>query len=151
MNVREAGPADIPSLEVVRQQAVEAGLSGEYDRTEFADLVATPDDRLRDWVRDTDWRVLLCAGDLTPVAFGALETTTGRVGALYTAPAHEGRGCATALLERFEERGRAASLDRLHAAVPRNAVGFFEARGFERRGTVTGTIERVRVAKPLEQ
>lgn len=151
MNVREATAADVPALDVIRRQAIEAGFTGEYDRAAFADLVASPDDRLPEWVADPAWVVLVAESEVTSVGYGALDSETGELGALYTAPDHEGRGCASTLLERFERRAREAGRDRLHAAVPRNAVGFFEQRGFDRGETIErdGDVERVCVVKSL--
>lgn len=149
MNVREATISDVPALEVVRRQAIEAGFSDEYDRAAFADLVASADDRLPVWVDDPEWLVLVSESEVTPVGFGALDTATGEIGALYTTPEHEGKGSASTILKRFEQRARTAALDLLHATVPRNAVGFFERQGFDRLGTVDGAIQRVRVSKPL--
>lgn len=149
MNVREADPADAPALDVIRQQAIEAGFTGTYDRDDFAELVASSDRDLPDRLGDPTWLVLVGESDVTPVCFAALETATGRIGALYTAPEHWGRGCASELLERFETRAREEGLDALRADATHNAVGFFEGRGFERQGTVSGTVERVRVVKDL--
>ncbi|MBX0321943.1 GNAT family N-acetyltransferase [Halomicroarcula sp. F13] len=153
MNVREATAADVPVLDVIRRQAIEAAFTDEYDRAAFADLVASPDDRLPEWVADPAWVVLVAESDVTAVGYGAVNTATGEVGALYTAPEHQGRGCGSTLLAQFERRAREGGRDRLHAAVPRTAVGFFEGRGFERGETVErdGDVRRVRVEKSLAQ
>ncbi|GGN84788.1 MULTISPECIES: GNAT family N-acetyltransferase [Haloarcula] len=151
MNVREATAADVPALDVIRRQAIEAAFTGEYDRAVFADLVASPDDRLPEWVADPAWVVLVVESEVTAVGYGAVNTETGELGALYTAPDHEGSGCGSTLLEQLERRACEAGRDRLRAATPRTAVGFFERHGFERGETVErdGDVRRVRVAKPL--
>lgn len=133
--IREATIEDVPSLEVIRKQAIEAGFTDHYPRSEFADLIATPDDRLRAWIESPDALVLMAETDVTPVGFGAYEVPTARVLALYTAPEYQGEGCASALLERFERRARDDGKDRLRATVPPNAAGFFDRRGFDRRRT----------------
>lgn len=147
--IREATRADVPSLEVVRQQAIEAGFTGWYDRSEFADLVATPDGRLPDWIDGSETLVLVAETDVTTVGYGAYARSSATVLALYTAPAYQGEGCATELLDRFERRARRDGRERLRATVPLNAVGFFRDRGFERRERTDGDgIARV-VVKPL--
>lgn len=133
--VREAVPADVPSLDVIRQQAMEAGFTEHYSRSDFAGLIATPDDRLHDWIASTDTLVLVAETDITPIGFGVYETPSARIPALYTVPEYQREGCASALLERFERHARNAGKDRLRATVPLNSVGFFEHRGFERQRT----------------
>lgn len=131
--IREATPADVPGLEVVRQQAVEAGFTEQYDRDDFVDLVATPDDRIPDWIDAPGTLVLVAETDVTTVGYGAYAPSSGRILALYTAPAYQGEGCATELLDRFERRARRDGRGQLRATVPLNAAGFFRNRGFERR------------------
>lgn len=133
--IREATPADAPALDVIRQQAMEAGFTDHYPRSAFADLVAAPDERLRDRIGAPDTLVLVVEADVTLASFGAYEVPSARIVALYTAPEYQDEGRASALLGRFERRAREDGKDRLHATVPLNAVGFFERRGFERRGT----------------
>lgn len=133
--IRPATTADVPSLQVVRQQAIEAGFSAHYPRSAFADLVATPDDRLAGWIASAVVVVLVAETDVTTVAFGAYDAERAEVLALFTAPEYEGRGCASAILDRFERRARDDGRPRLRATVPKNALGFFERRGFERHRT----------------
>lgn len=131
--IRPATPADVPSLQVVRQQAIEAGFSAHYPRSAFADRVAAPDDRLPAWIESATATVLVAETDVTAVGFGAYDAECARVLALYSAPEYAGRGCASAILDRFERRARDDGRTRLRATVPKNALGFFERRGFERR------------------
>lgn len=150
--IREATASDVPSLEIVRQQAIEAGFTGRYDRSEFVDLVATPDDRLPDWIDASETLVLVAETDVTTVGYGAYAPSSGRILALYTAPAYQGEGCATELLDRFEARARTDGRERLRATVPLNAVEFFRNRGFERRErTERDGIAQVAVVKPLSR
>lgn len=156
MEVRAATQADIPGLEVVRQQAIEAGFTGEYDRSTFAPLVASPDDRLEGWITADPYRVLVVDTEVTVVSFGVLDCDAGEILGLYTVPNHAEQGCATALVDAFETTAREDGHTELRADATRNAVGFFEARGFERRDTVERPmggeeviLECVRVVKPL--
>lgn len=134
-SIREAEPADAPSLDVIRRQAIEAGYSERYRRSAVADHVAAADERLSDWLGTDDAHVLVAETDVTTISFGAYLRPSGCVVALYTAPEYQGTGCATALLDRFERLARRDGRDRLRATVPLNAVAFFEHRGFERQRT----------------
>lgn len=148
--IREATPGDVPSLDVIRGQAMEAAFTDHYPRSEFADLVATPDDRLHDWIASADTLVLVVETDVTLTSFGAYEAPAARVLALYTAPEYQEEGRASALLRRFERRARDDGKDRLRATVPLPAVDFFARRGFERRrSTERNGISAVALAKPL--
>lgn len=148
--IREAIPEDAPSLDVIRKQAMEAGFTDHYRRSDFADLIATPDDRLHDWIASPDTLVLVAETDITPICFGVYEVRSARILALYTAPEYHGEGCASALLDRFEHQARNDGKSRLQATVPLNAIDFFEHRGFERQRT-TGRkgISMVVLTKPI--
>lgn len=148
--IREATLEDVPSLDVIRKQAIEAGFAEQYRRSDIADLVATPDNRLHGWIEATDTLVLVSETDITPIGYGAYEIPAARILAIYTAPEYQGEGCASGVLERFERRARDEGKDQLQATVPLNAVGFFLHRGFERRRTTESDgLEKVIVTKPI--
>lgn len=148
--IRKATPEDIPSLSVIRKQATEAGFTNNYPRSDFADLVATADDRLRDWIATAHKLVIVAETDLTPVAYAAYDLHSARILALYTAPEYQGKGCASALLERIEDKAKRDGKDRLQATVPKNAVRFFRHRGFQcQRTSERHGISMVVCVKPL--
>lgn len=148
--VREAVPADVPSLQVIQRQAMEAGFTDQYSRSDFAGLIAAPDGRIHDWVASADTLVLVTETEITPIGFGVYEAAAARIRALHTAPEYQGEGCASALLERFEREARNDGKDRLQATVPLNAIGFFERRGFEReRSTERDGIPMIVCTKPI--
>ena len=148
--VREAEAADVPTVEVVRRQAMEAGFEGVYDRADFAPLVASPSADLPSWVTAADHLALVVETDVTVVAFGVLDVPAGQIRALYTAPEYQRRGCASALLARFETRAADDGADTISVVTPRNAVGFFESRGFERQEPVERDgLACSRLTKPL--
>lgn len=148
--VREAVLADVPSLDVIRQQAMEDGFTARYARSEFAGLVASADERLPRWIADGDTTVLVAETPQTSTCFGVLEGPTGRLLALYTAPEYQGMGHASTVLHRLERLARAGGATRLSATVPLNAVGFFEHRGFARVGqSERAGLAMVEVRKPI--
>ncbi len=135
LELREAELSDVPSLEIIRQQSLERGFSrvDEYDRSVFSRLIEHDSDSLRDRIESESSVVLVAETDLTPVCFGVLakssETQT-RVEGLYTSPNHSNCGCASRVLERFEEI--ADDDGSITAEAPLNSVGFFESKGFEK-------------------
>jgi GNAT superfamily N-acetyltransferase len=156
METRPATQADVPGLEVIRRQAIESGFTDEYDRSAFAHLVATPEERLEAWITSSAYEVLVGETEVTAVCFGVFDRESGEIIGLYTAPNHERKGCATALLAAFEATAREDGIDQITVDAPLNAVDFFEDRGFERRGTVERddvpadlALERVRFVKPV--
>lgn len=133
--VRAAVPGDGPILDVIRKQAMEDGFSGQYPRSVYADLVAAPGDDLREWIASEEIQVTVVETDVTPVSFGVLDTRTGRILALYTAPDYQHEGFATRVLARLADRARTEGLAVITVHAPVNAVGFFERCQFHSQPT----------------
>ena len=151
VTVRPATPADRPALEIVRRQALEAALSGRYDRGAFAELVAEPEAELETWLSSDRFSAVVAETAVTPAAFAVGDRRTGEVVAVYTAPDYERRGYATRALERVEQGARSAGLEELTVWTPEPSVGFFTAAGFEPeegRRVVAG-VPHVRLWKAL--
>lgn len=149
--IREASPRDVPSLEVIRRQAIEADLEGAYDRTDVAELVATSEADLVDWIESDTCLALLVETEVTTVAFGVYDRSSRELRALYTAPDYQRHGCATALLDRFTARANESGADEVDVVAPQTAVPFFEGRGFERRATVERDgLSFVRLTRSLD-
>jgi GNAT superfamily N-acetyltransferase len=150
--MREADPSDVPGLDIVRRQAIESGFTDSYDRDAFADLVARPDPKLREWIDSDRVLVLVVSSEMTPFCFGVFDPEAGEVKGLYSAENYEGEGHAARILEQFEDVARNRGLTELRVEAPRNARGFFEHHGFEARGPVeseeTG-LTLVEMTKPL--
>lgn len=134
--IREATRTDLPSLDIVRRQAVEAGFTDAYERSEFADLVARRDANPQEWITSETHLTLLAETSVTVVSYGVLDRQSATIRALYTAPAYQESGYASALLDRFEQTARNVNAASMSVTSPSNAVGFFECAGFERTGTV---------------
>lgn len=131
VTIREATGEDVPSLEILRRQAIEDACSDVYDRERFADLVATPDDRLPSWVGEDATITLLAETTITPVSFAVARE--GRIEAIHTSPEHQREGHAGALLEEIERLADDRGWSRLVTVAPSVSVGFFEAAGFSAR------------------
>lgn len=133
VTIRTATDADVPSLGILRGQAIEAACSDAYDREQYADLVADPRTDLEAWI-DDGTTVLVAETEITPVAYGVLDDSTGEVLSIATNTDYQREGFASVVLDRLEDRARDLDLVELWVSAPTVVVGFFEARGFEREG-----------------
>lgn len=127
VTIREAGTDDVPSLDILRRQAVEDAFGGVYDRSTVADLVATDTEDLRSWIADDRYDVRLAETEVTAVCYGVLDREACRIEALWTSPDYQREGFASLLLDRIEQD---ADCDRLAVVAPEPAVPFFQAVGF---------------------
>ncbi|ACV10798.1 GCN5-related N-acetyltransferase [Halorhabdus utahensis DSM 12940] len=132
ITIREAASEDVPSLEILRRQAIEAACSDVYDRERFADLVATPDDRLPMWVEGSG-TVLVAETSITSVGYVVVED--GNVHGIYTSPDYRREGFARSLLEAAQRHAGDHNWSHLRAVAPEVSAGFFEACGFTAVGT----------------
>jgi GNAT superfamily N-acetyltransferase len=135
--LRKAIPRDQPGLDIVRRQAIEMGLSGTYDRNDFADRVAKPDPRLPEWIEDEDMLVLVISDDLTPFAYGVYDRSEARIRGLYTGETYREEGHASRIVDAFEREAQKRESDLIRVDSPRNAVEFFKKLGYEERETTT--------------
>lgn len=135
IQVRPAGPADGPSLDIVRQQAMEAAYAERYDREAVADVVATPPTAQASWLAEDRYVALVGETPVTPAGYAVGDPVDGRLAALYVAPDYQGRGYGTTLLEAIETRLREAEVATLVVDAPAAAGSFFTERGFEQTGT----------------
>lgn len=135
VSIRPATRADLPVLEIVRRQAIEASFGERYEPTRYATAVATDDPGLPRWVAEDRFRTQVLETRVTPAAFGVLDTRSDELLALYTAPDYRGRGYATRVFDALVE-------DRPHRAieawVPEPSIGYFEGVGFQRTGERRG-------------
>ncbi len=148
--VREADHSDVPTLEIVRRQAIEATYADVADRSDYADAVAAPDERLPAWIADPTFVVLVAETPVTPVAFGTVDRAGGELLALFTAPDYRRRGYATAVLDALVAE-IPAERDRLLATVPLAVEPVFTALGFTRVGEpTTDAIPTAAMDRPLQ-
>lgn len=127
VTIREARPEDVPTLTILRQQALEAAYRDTYDPTEVADIVARVGD-LRSWIGADAVTVLVVETEVTAVGYGALDHEAGELTALYTSPDYQREGFGSELLARLEQRVPEDAA--VEAATPEHAVGFFEREGY---------------------
>ncbi|MFB6163475.1 MAG: N-acetyltransferase family protein [Halococcoides sp.] len=124
--LRPAHPDEASALDVLRRQAIEATYSDHVDRSEFADLVATPDAALAERIANPDWRVIVAATDHAQAGYAVLDRDRRRVTGIYVAPHRQREGLGSALLDRLLDDHP------VRASAPTPVVEFFEANAFER-------------------
>lgn len=129
--IRRANERDVPALEIVRRQAIEADFSEQFDRSDFATLVATPDRNLATWIAEESTRVLAAETATTIVGYGAIALDSGQVVALYTAPNYRGEGVGSDLLRRLTTAALEAGCTELSIDAPTTSQRFFEKHDFE--------------------
>ena len=125
--VRAYRPEDRDAVINVIVRAIRESAIRDYSRAQINAWAAVDrnawsvaDDRLL-WVAVVDGLV---------VGFTDLELS-GHLDRMYVHPEHEGRGVASALLNRLEEAARYKGLARLFTEASITARPFFERRGFE--------------------
>lgn len=132
---REAKKQDIPSLEIVRRQAIETGFTSVYDRSDFADLVAEPLPEMEGWIDDDTVEFILAETEFTPICFGVYGLSSSRILAFYTAENYRKEGHAKRLYGYLESVAADSDNTKIEVVSPLNARGFFESLGFEAVGT----------------
>lgn len=151
VKIRTAEPSDVPALEIIRRQAIESAFAAVYDRSVYADAVATPDEAVPKWIESEDHLLLVAASDVTPVAFTAVDRTTGRIYHLHTAPDYQRRGYASELVDAVTSRVSTDEPSQLWTWCPEPSLSFFESYGFIRTGRMRSVdgIEQWYVELPL--
>lgn len=150
VTVRPARPADAPGVARVHDAALRAQGADHYSDAEL-DAMAPPD---RDPAA-VDGAILAREGRYVAVAeadaepggdggsgvvgVGGVHLEDGRLLGVFVHPDRTGEGIGRALFGDIEARARTAGLDALTIHSALNAVGFYEAVGFERVEDADGT------------
>jgi putative acetyltransferase len=143
VTVRPATPADAPGVARVHDTALRTKGANHYSEAEL-DAMAPPD---RD-PESVDGAILAreeryvavavtggdgSAGDCgRVVGVGGVHLGEGRLLGIFVHPDRVGEGIGRALFEDIEARARAVGLETLTIHSALNAVGFYEAVGFDR-------------------
>jgi putative acetyltransferase len=87
-------------------------------------------DRIDAWSAVDDRLIWVAVADELIIGFTNLKPS-GHLDGMYVHPEHEGRGVASALLNRLEDAARCQGLKKLSTEASITAKPFFERRGFE--------------------
>lgn len=149
--IREADEEDIPVLDIVRKQAIEAGYEDAYEQSEFSPLVAAPDKDIENWLTSDHIVVYLIETRYTPACYGAYDRMNGQILDIFTAPEYERKGYAGRILSRFEETASEDGQNKIYVHAPYNARPFFEKKGFRETGEVEKDgLEALEFTKDIE-
>lgn len=131
MQVRPGARSDREAVLELHRAAVLAGGPAAYDDEQVA-AWATRGDPSDSPVDDPAHEFVVCERDGDVVAFGDLDREFGEIVGVYVHPDHARAGVGSAVLDRLETVAREAGHDEGHLLASRNAVGFYERRGYER-------------------
>lgn len=142
VELREATPADGPAVLDVHREAIGGVDPGEYTEAQLDAWLAAQDDPDQYPFEDGTQYLAVAETDERIVGFAGLDLDRGVVETLYVRPDAAGRGVGTALLDRVERVARDRGHEALLTGASRNAVGFYERRGYAAEGTVEVSMER---------
>lgn len=149
--VRSARPADRPSLEIIRQQAIEAAYAEQFDRSAVAALVAESPVELRAWIGAEHHAVSVIESSVTQVGYAAGAMDSGEIRGPYVGPDYADRGYGSRVLAAIEETLIEAGVDTAWIWAPEPVIPFFARSGYERSGeTRADRLPRARLEKSLE-
>lgn len=155
VSIRPATPADGTAVARLHEAAIRERGPAAYDEAQVEAWAANKDpDRYP--IDDPDSHFVVAARVGTIVGFGELVPDEREVRAVYVHPNHADDGVGTAILDHLEETAREEGIERLELLSSKNAVGFYEHRGWEPVEAVdhesTGgvVLECTRLAKRLD-
>lgn len=129
--VRPGDAADARELLDVHRAAILAADGDAYTPAQRRAWAAAQDDPEQYPLADsTQWVAVAEDADGAVVAFVGVDLADGVLETLYVHPDAQGVGLGTRLLERAETTAREDGLDHLVMAASRNAVAFYEGRGY---------------------
>lgn len=136
MRVRRATAADCAPVWAVRARAIRHAAPAHYPPPAVDAWCArrTPADYAEALLAST--LVVAEDDDGRVVGFAQLDPAEGVVESVYVDPDFARRGIGRRLVEALEHEARSAGTKRLVLSATRNAVGFYEARGYRREGPV---------------
>lgn len=150
---RKATIEDIPILEIIRRQALEAGLSSieKYNRKNFSDIIGYPDKNLNNYIKSDNFLVLIAETEITEIGYIVYNKDESIITGLYISPDHQRQGCGSFLLEKIEKTASKKGNNTLYINIPYNAWGFFKRKGFKKikKDSLNNNIETLYLEKIL--
>ena len=133
--VRPATPDDVPAMESIRVAALRACATEAYDQRHLSHLLSDGDESNgMGAILDLPFRTIVAERSGDVVGFGTVHVQDGQVHAVYVHPEVMERGVGRAILARLERDAREAGVDELTVLSTLNAVGFYEACGYDHVG-----------------
>ncbi len=134
--VRTARPADARPILAVKQAAITELSAGAYTREQIKAWTPS-DDALTEYQEATEtamFQILVACDAEQVVGYGVLNAEENRIEALFVHPAWARCGVGTRLLGQLEASATLVGCRELTVVSSRNAVEFYQTRGYERAG-----------------
>jgi putative acetyltransferase len=131
--IEHAGPVHVPGICRTHRAAILELARDHYPPDQLAAWATLMKPEKMERALTEPDKILLVALAEREVA-GFCLFAPGRVWALYVRPEHAGQGLGSRLLAQAEATARRQGQDRLQLTASRNAVQFYEARGFRPTG-----------------
>lgn len=137
--LRSAREADVEQILLVHVAAIIAHGPTAYTDRQVAAWAAKTEgvDRYVNAIEGPSSTLVVADADGRVVGFGLLDCDGGEVEAVFVDPEWAGRGIGSSLLDDLERRLDALGFDEARLRAVRNAVGFYERKGYDRVEEVT--------------
>lgn len=136
VDVRAAEPADAEAMLRIHTDAFHHYGADSYSDEELRYLAPTDAEpaAVREHVFGEDRYAAVAVDDSEVIGFGGVRLDDGSLLGVFVDPEHGGTGVGTEIVENVESHARRAGRETLTVVAALNAVGFYEACGFERVG-----------------
>ncbi|WP_251343111.1 GNAT family N-acetyltransferase [Haloplanus halophilus] len=135
VSLREAVAADADEMARIQSASLRRNAREHYTEAQLAHLApAEPDTAVLDAeFAGESTRPIVAEADGTIVGWGSVHLDENVLAATFVDPDYAGRGIGRAIVDELEAIARREGVERLRVPASLNAVGFYEALGFERR------------------
>lgn len=143
VTVRQAAASDNLDVLSVKRAAIRDDGGESYSAEQVAAWSPGIDelDEFESALGSDQYLVLVAEVGDAVAGFGVLDVDGGSLLSLYIQPRHRGTGIGSTLLGQIETTAKFDGTTTLDLLAARNAVGFYEARGYERTGAVEREID----------
>lgn len=157
VSLRAATREDAGAMARIQSESLRENARDHYTHEQLEHLAPDPVPAV---IPDTEFddgsrRQIVAETDNTIVGWGSVHLEEKVLAATFVDPDHAGQGIGRSIVERLETIARREGVERLVVPASLNAVGFYEAMGYERRDEIdagasdTPEIPAVELTKDL--
>lgn len=158
VSLRAASREDASAMARLQSESLRRNARDHYTDEQLVQLA--PPDPDADAIPDAEFsdesrRPIVVERDGMIVGWGSVHLDANVLAATFVDPEYSGRGIGRAIVEELESIARREGIQRLVVPASLNAVGFYQALGFEKRGVrdaggpETSEIPSVKLTKKL--
>ncbi len=138
VSLRDASTEDAAAMAQIQSASLRANAAEHYTDEQLAHVPPAPDPEV---IPDTEFLRASCRPTVAEVSgaivgWGSVHLDEGVLAATFVDPDHAGRGIGRTIVTELETIARREDIDELVVPASLNAVGFYEALGFERPGEI---------------